>query len=475
MPEPRQRELRRELGVWAAAAIVIGTTIGSGIFLVPKTMILEAGSPKLVFAVWILGGLLSLFGALTYAELASRFPEAGGEYAYLKEAYGPFWGFTYGWLQTWVARSGAAATLATGFFYYLTHFFPGLDAIFLVLPVPIGPDWQPLEVRYGQILAIAVLCVLGVLNSMGVRLGAGVQIALTVLKVALILGVIAAGFLAGHGEAANYGGSIAVHQNTSAFLRFFAALVAALWAYDGWNTVAMVGSEVRDPDRNMPRALIGGILGIIAIYLAANAAYFYVLTPSDAAASDRIAAEMMRKAAGATGAGVVSLAAMISMFAALNGTVLGGSRIPFAMARDGLFFRAAGRIHPTRHTPSTAIWILTVSACVLVLSGRYEQLFTSVIFSSWILYAMAAASVFVFRRRDPRAGAAASASQRAYRTIGYPWTPALFVGTALILLGATLFQSPRESVLGLGIIVLGIPFYRYWRRNAGASGETGKA
>ena len=468
MSKPESGDLRRELGVWAAAAIVVGTTIGSGIFLVPKTMIQQVGSPGLVFAVWILGGLLSLFGALTYAELAARFPEAGGEYVYLRQAYGPFWGFTYGWLQTWVARSGAAATLATGFFYYLTHFFPALDGIFTVLPLPIGPDWQPLEIRYGQIVAIGVLCILGLLNTLGVRLGAGVQITLTVIKITLIVAVIAVGFIAGHGDASNYQASTPVQSSSGTFLRFAAALVAALWAYDGWNTVAMVGSEVKDPQRNMPRALIGGILGIIAIYLAANAAYFFVLSPAEAASSDRIAAEMMRKAVGGTGAGIVSLAAMISMFAALNGTLLGGSRIPYAMARDGLFFASAGKVHPLRHTPATAIWILTVTACVLVLSGRYEQLFTSVIFSSWILYAMATASVFVFRRRD------LVATAPAFAVIGYPWVPGLFVVTALVLLAATLFQSPRESLLGLGIIVLGIPFYRHWTKNRSPGRETNR-
>ena len=461
----KPEELKRELGVWAAAAIVVGTTIGSGIFLVPQTMIKEVGSPTLVFTVWIIGGLLSLFGALTYAELAARFPEAGGEYVYLRQAYGRFWGFTYGWLQTWVARSGSAATLATGFFVYLTHFFPALDRIFTILPLPIGPEWKPLEIRYGQILAIGVLCILGTLNTLGVRLGAVVQVTLTAIKVALILAVIAVGFIAGHGEVGNYRTAIVVQGNSSAFLRFFAALVAALWAYDGWNTVVMVGSEVRDPQRNMPRSLIGGILGIIAIYLAANAAYFFVLSPAEAAGSNRIAAEMMRKAVGATGAGIVSVAAMISMFAALNGTLLGGSRIPFAMARDGLFFASAGNIHPRFHTPASAIWILTATACLLVLSGRYEQLFTSVIFSSWILYAMAAASVFVFRSKYP-------GNHGGYLALGYPWVPGLFVATALVLLGATLLKSPRESVLGLGIIVLGVPFYRHWNRNSHKASET---
>jgi basic amino acid/polyamine antiporter, APA family len=457
-------ELRRELGVWAAIAIVIGTTIGSGIFLVPKTMIQQTGSPGMVFTVWILGGLLSLFGALTYAELASRFPEAGGEYIYLREAYGPFWGFTYGWLQTWVARSGACATLATGFFYYLTHFFPGLDGVVVTVPLPIGPGWAPLDIRWGQLIAIAVICLLGLLNTLGVRWGAGTQVALTVIKIGLIVLVICVGVFSGAGSTENYRGSIPTSGDSGLFLRFFAALVASLWAYDGWNTVAMVGGEVRDPARNMPRALIGGIAGIIVIYLAANLAYFYVLTPAQAGASERIAAEMMRRAVGDWGGNLVSFAAMISMFAALNGTLLGGSRIPYAMARDGLFFASAARIHDKFRTPAWAIGILTLTACVLVLSGRYEELFTSVIFSSWILYAMAAASVFVFHGRDrSRQG---SAGLSATRTIGYPWVPALFTGVAILLLGATLVQSPRESLLGLSVIILGVPFYRRWRNSS---------
>jgi APA family basic amino acid/polyamine antiporter len=416
-------------------------------------MINQMGSPALVFAVWIAGGLLSLFGALTYARLSTRFPEAGGEYVYLREAYGPFWGFTYGWLQTWVARSGACATLATGFFYYLGNFYPGLDRVLVTLPLPIGPGWAPLEIRYGQVIAIGVILILGVLNTLGVRLGAGVQVGLTAVKIALIAVVVLVGILSGAADAGNLQQSTPVSTSTGAFLRFFAALVAALWAYDGWNTVAMVGSEVRDPERNLPRSLIGGIAGIIVIYLAANAAYFLVLNPSEAASSDRIAATMMNRAVGSWGAGLVSFAAMMSMVAALNGTLLGGSRIPYAMARDRLFFPSAARIHPRFHTPAAAIWILTITACVLVLSGRYEELFTSVIFSSWILYAMAAASVFVFHRRD---GARSTANL---------WIPAIFTATAVILLGATLVQSPRESLLGLGIIVIGVPFYRHWRNS----------
>src|SRR5689334_1947111 len=265
-------ELKRVLGPWAAASIVVGTVIGSGIFLVPRAMIQRVGTPEMVFVVWVFGGLLSLAGALSYAELAAALPEAGGEYAYLREAYGPMWGFLYSWTQMWVAKSGSIATLGTGFFYYLTTFFPVLDGVFYTIHLPLGPGGGPLELRYGQLFAMALILSLGWLNYYGVKLGGNVQIAVTVIKVALIAFIIMAGLLFGTPHAA-----VAAAPSKLTVAGFFAALVAALWAYDGWNNVAMVASEVRDPQRNLPRALIWGTGAVIAIYLLANAAYFKVL------------------------------------------------------------------------------------------------------------------------------------------------------------------------------------------------------
>ncbi len=451
-------ELRRELGLWPAIAIVVGTVIGSGIFLVPKTMIQNVGSPEMVFAVWIFGGLLSLAGALTYAELAAALPEAGGEYVYLREAYGPFWGFLYGWTQMWVARSGSVATLATAFYLYLANFLPGLEQVIQKIPMPFG--LESLEVRSGQLLAIGVILTLAVINYFGVKVGGGVQVAVTALKVALIAGIIVAGLASGAGSTANYSAGLEIPVGVTGF---FAALVAALWAYDGWNNVNMVAAEIRQPQRNLPIALIGGTLAVIAIYLLTNVAYFYILSGPEVAASDRVAAEMMRRIAGASGADLVSVAAMISIFAALNGSILAGSRIPFAMARDGYFFSAFGRVHATHHTPSVAIFGLAAWAAILmIVGGRYDQLFTSVIFSSWILYGMAAASVLVLRRRRPE-------MERPYRTLGYPVVPALFVLVAAALIAATLMKSPRESIGGLLLIILGLPFYFRWKRQrAGA-------
>ena len=326
-------ELRRVLGPWAAASIVVGTVIGSGIFLVPRAMIQRVGTPQMVFVVWVFGGLLSLAGALSYAELAAALPEAGGEYAYLREAYGPMWGYLYSWTQMWVAKSGSIATLGTAFFYYLTNFFPELDGVFYTISLPLGPHGGPLEFRYGQLLAMALILALAWLNYYGVKLGGNVQVTVTVVKVALIGFIILAGL--GFGQSATQAAMPVTPLTTAGF---FAALVAALWAYDGWNNVAMVASEVRDPQKNLPRALIWGTLAVIGIYLLANWAYFHVLTAAEVGSTPRVAAEMMRRIMGAPGASAVSVAAMISIFAALNGSILTGSRVPYAAARDGYFF-----------------------------------------------------------------------------------------------------------------------------------------
>lgn len=445
-------ELKRDLGTWGAASIVVGTVIGSGIFLVPRAMIQRVGTVEMVFLVWIFGGLLSLAGALTYAELAAALPEAGGEYAYLREAYGPMWGFLYGWTQMWVAKSGSIATLATAFFYYLANFFPGLEAVVYRIPLPLGPEGGPLELRYGQFLAMALIMGLAWLNYYGVKLGGNIQIGVTIIKVALIFFIILVGLGFGQAHSAP---PTAVAPLTVA--GFFAALVAALWAYDGWNNVSMVASEIRNPQRNLPIALIWGTVAVIVIYLLANAAYFYVLSPAEVGSSTRVAAEMMRKILDGPGASAVSIAAMISIFAALNGSILSGSRVPYAAARDGYFFAPIARVNARYHTPGTSIMALSGWSALLVLSGRYEQLFTYVIFASWILYGMTTAAVLILRTKRPDL-------VRPYRTLGYPVVPILFVAVALMLVLSTLFDSPRESIMGIGLILLGLPFYLYWKK-----------
>jgi len=439
-------ELRRDLGLAAALAIVVGTVIGSGIFRVPQTMIQSVGTVQMVFIVWIVGGILSLAGALTYAELAAALPGAGGEYVYLTEAYGPMWGYLYSWTQLSVAKSGSIATLATAFFEYTAHFIPEFEKVWFTV--------GPLPIKYGQIFALFLILFLGLVNYFGVRIGGNVQIAVTVVKVGLIAFLILAGLLYSH--AAAHAEPMAAPPLQTGFI---AALVAALWAYDGWNNVGMVASEIRNPKRNLPLALIGGTLGVIAIYMLANWAYFRVLTPAEVAGHKLVAAEMMQRVQGPAGAAAVSIAAMISIFAALNGSILTGARVPYAAARDGLFFRSAARVHPAFHTPGVSIMMLTGWSCLLVLSGKYDDLYNFVIFGSWILYAMATASVFVLRRKRPDL-------PRPYKTLGYPIVPGLFLAGAAVLEVRTLIDKPRQAILGIVLMLLGLPLYFYWKKRA---------
>src|SRR4051794_12579221 len=448
--------LQRALGLPSAASIVVGTVIGSGVFLVPSAMIRSVGSVRELFVVWIVAGVLSLFGALTYAELAAAMPEAGGEYVYLGEAYGRFWGYLYGWTQFWVAKSGSIATLAAGFYTYLSAFVPGLAKPVLVTPFHIGPGWSLLEIRYGQLFAIAIILFLGVVNYYGVRSGGNLQVFVTVLKMTLIGGVILVGLGSGRGDWSHFSQAA---PSVGGIAGFFAAMVSALWAYDGWNNVSMVSSEIRDPQKNLPRSLIWGTVAVIVTYLLVNTAYFYILGPSEVAASGRVAADMMAHIYGLAAAGGVTVAVLLSIFAALNGSILSGARVPYAMARDGLFFRFQAFVHPQFRTPGNAVLSLCVWSCIVLLSGWYDDLYNFVIFGSWILYLLTAISVFVLRRKRPDL-------PRPYRVIGYPVVPVLFIGMAGLLLFNTILARPRESLMGLFVMAASIPFYFHWRKGS---------
>ncbi len=458
VPQTRSGEpgLRRALGLPSAASIVVGTVIGSGVFLVPSAMIRNVGSVRELFVVWIVAGVLSLFGALTYAELAAAMPEAGGEYVYLSEAYGQFWGYLYGWTQFWVAKSGSIATLAAGFYTYLSAFVPALAKPVLVTPFHIGPGGSLLEVRYGQLFAIAVILFLGVVNYYGVRSGGNLQVFVTVLKMVLIAGVVLVGLGSGRGDWSHFWQAA---PSVGGISGFFAAMVSALWAYDGWNNVSMVSSEIRDPQRNLPRSLIWGTVAVIVTYLLVNTAYFYILGPQEVAGSHRVAADMMARIYGTAAAGAVTVAVLLSIFAALNGSILSGARVPYAMARDGLFFKFQAHVHPQFRTPGNAVVSLCVWSCVVLLSGWYDDLYNFVIFGSWILYLLTAISVFVLRSKRP-------ALPRPYRVIGYPVVPVLFIGMAALLLGNTIVSRPRESLMGLFVMAVSIPFYFYWRKGS---------
>lgn len=280
------------------------------------------------------------------------------------------------------------------------------------------------------------------------------QVAVTALKIALIGAVIVAGLLSSKGSVANF--HVGMPADPGGVPGFFVALVAALWAYDGWNNAGMLGSEIEKPQRNLPLALISGTIAMIAIYLLTNLAYFYILSGPEVGGSMRVAADMMRRIMGGPGGAMVSVAAMISIFAALNGSILSGSRVPYAMARDGLFFNIFSRVNPTLRTPGPSIVLLGCWSSLILLSGQYKELYTLVIFPSWILYGMTAASVIVLRIRRPDLN-------RPYRVLGYPFVPAIFVLVAIALLYSTMQNSPRESWIGLVLIIVGMPFYFYWK------------
>jgi APA family basic amino acid/polyamine antiporter len=451
MTQPRP-ELARDLNLSHAGAVVVGTIIGSGIFLVPSEMMQAVGSARLVYLAWMVGGLLSFFGALTYAELGAMKPQAGGEYVYVRDAYGPLAGFLYSWTWFLIAKPGSIATITTGLVRIL-----GTFPAFSFFSHPLVSC--PLPINYGQLAAIAATVLISWLNYIGVRRAGEFQLLFTLLKVAIILGIVAVGFSYTGGTWANFATEFTGAKGGVA--GFFAALVAALWAYDGWNDLNMVAGEIRNPQRNIPLSLIWGVATVGALYILVNAAVQYVLPASAIAGSERPASDAVALVLGHLGASLVSAGMAISMLVTLNGTIMSGARVPFAMARDGYFFHAMAEVHPRFRTPSVAIVVQCGLAVVLLLlGGSFRQFFSLTIFAEWMFYMIAASTVFVFRRREPHA-------DRPYRVWGYPIVPALFVLVAAALLYYTFTDNLKSSVGGCVAILAGVPvFYIFARRRA---------
>ncbi|MFQ5777959.1 MAG: APC family permease, partial [Terriglobia bacterium] len=380
-----QPQLIRGLGLVGSSSIVVGTIIGTGIFLVPSTIARAVDSVGLVFAVWIVGGLLSLAGALSYAELGAALPQAGGEYVFLRRAYGPLWGFLFGWEQFVIGKTGSIATIATAFALFLGYFFGALSQE--VLRVPLGfTTWS---LTGAQMVSLAAIISLTVINYLGVIVGGAVQTFFTILKVAIILGLIVLGFSLGGGAGSNFSPFLAAPRGLGTFSAFGVALVAALWAYDGWNNLTMVAGEVRHPERNIPRALILGVLGVGGVYLLTNAVYFYILPLEAVQGSEQVAQDTARSFLGEWGGAAITVGALVSTFATLNAAILSGARVPYAMARDGLFFRFMAQVHPVHRTPAKALLLQAAFACLIVLIfGSFERSFTYTIFGLWIFYGM---------------------------------------------------------------------------------------
>lgn len=428
MQEPA---LKRTLGFVDSTVIVVGTVIGSAIFLVPNSVAASLPSSPLILTVWILTGVLSFFGALAFAELGAMLPATGGQYVYLREAYGPLTGFVSGWALFMVIQTGSLATLAAGFSIYLAYFVP-------------------LSAGGAKAASVLLIAALTIVNYRGVRLGVGVQRLFTFLKLAGLAIIVSSAFLApAHAPQA------AAVADPFSWSRFGVAMIACLWAYEGWNSLSFVAGEVERPSRNVPLALGVGVATLIAVYLAANLAYLRMMPVAEIAATSRVSARSAEISLGAIGATLVSLTILVSIVGSANGSAMTSARIYFAQARDGLFFGALGRVHPRFETPHVALAVQGVWASVLAVSGSYERLFSYVVFTAWIFYGMSALAVIVLRRRWPD-------RPRPYRMWGYPATPLLFAGVAFWFVVNTIVTTPRSSLIGLAIVATGIPAYYLW-------------
>ena len=442
-----QPQLLRALGLWETTAIAMGIMIGTAVFIVPAEITREVGSPRAALAVWAVGGVLSLFGALSFAELAAMMPQAGGQYVYLREAYGSLVAFLCGWTFFLAAQSGGISVLAVGFAQYLGEFFP------------LSP-WQQKAAAAASILLFTAI------NYRGVREGGIVQSLLAGLKVGAIVALISLGYLLVNGPPQGVA-ALPAPTGTGFVASFGVAMVAALWAYEGWNTCTFAAGEVKRPERNLPLALILGTAGVIVIYLGLNLVYYHVLTLPEIAQSPRVAADAAVRIFGRVGSYLVALAIIISTLGSINGSVLAAPRVYYAMAQDGLFFRWCAAVHPRYRTPHLALLLQGGWAVLLVAWGTYEQLFTYVVFVAWVFYALTAFAVIVLRRKMPDL-------PRPYRVSGYPFVPIGFVLAATWFLANALIERPVESGIGSLIVLLGIPVYLIWRRRLATGATKGK-
>jgi basic amino acid/polyamine antiporter, APA family len=429
-------DLPRKLGLLEATSIVIGTLIGAGIFIVPGAIARDLPSSPMILVVWIITGVISLFGALAYAELGAMMPHSGGQYVYLREAYGTLPAFVCGWAFFLVIQSGSIATVSVGFSLYLSYLLPGVAGL---------SRWAP----------VALIAILTFINYRGIKAGAFVQVLFTILKIGGLALLIGSAFSYKAGPGIDWtvsASAFSVHGLGLAMLGCFVA-------YDGWHVIAFIAGEVREPRRNLPLALGLGVLSSVAIYVLANIAYMKLLSLPEIAASERVAATAAERSMGPVGATLMTLTIILSSIGSANGSILTAPRIYFAQARDGLFFRQLASIHPKYETPHISILVQGVWTSLLALSGSYEALFSYVIFASWVVHAMTVLGVVILRRKRPDV-------ERPYRMWGYPVAPFLFVAFALAFVVNTLVGRPGSSLMGALIILSGVPVYYFWRSRA---------
>lgn len=469
IPPTRDFTLIRGLGLIAATSIVIGNVIGTGVFLKSRVMTCNVGTPGRVIGVWLVAGLLSLAGAVTYAELAAIWPRAGGEYVFIREAYNSRLAFLYGWMRFFVASAGSIAALAVGFAIFINVLLGGkLDVTYFTF------DLRGYEINFGgiQVIALTAIAFVTLINCASVSLGGKFASALTALKVGVVLALGMGVLLFAPGDwthflSSNQGGTC---EGVAAAARggsagFAAAMLGALWAYNGWNEMTFVAGEVKNSQRNIPIALGCGMAIVGVLYIFVNSTYFYVLTPTEIAnvpATSSVAAVVAQTFLGPVAVSLIAAAMLTSTFGALHISNMASARVPYAMACDGLFFKHLARCSERTHVPVRALIAQGLWASVLALSGSYDTLTDYVIFANWIFFGLVIASVFIIRRRMPEV-------ERVYRAWGYPWIPILFLLTTAWLLITTLITAPVRSLIGLGLVALGVPVYYYQSRRKDGS------
>ena len=428
--------LPRSLGVWSAMAVLVGSTIGSGIFRVPSTVAEATGAVGAAGLLWILGGLIALTGALTIAELATMYPRSGGVFVYIREAWGPLPAFLFGWTELIVIRPSALGAIAMIFAEYTRTFF----------------DLGEAGVRIVAALAIAVLALT---NYRSLLWAAVIENTTTAAKVLALVGLAVIAFLFGD-LAAGALGSGDLSFSPISWGGFGVALIAVMWTYDGWADLTFIAGEVKDPGRTLPRALLGGTAVIMVVYLLVNLAYLWVLTLDEMAGSTLVAADTATRIFGRAGAAAVGSLVMLSAFGALTGSMMTGPRIFWAMADDDLFFRPIAKVHPKYGTPHVAIILAALLGIGYVMIRTFEQLADAFILGIWPFYALAVGAVFILRRRRPDA-------DRPYRTIGYPIVPLIFLVASIGMLGNAVVEQPVSTLIGFGIILAGVPVYYLWK------------
>ncbi|MBZ5496465.1 MAG: amino acid permease [Acidobacteriia bacterium] len=461
MQESTQPQLVRALGLREAIAIQMGMIIGSGIFVVPATIAGRLHALGPILLVWVLGGLLILFGALTLAELSSILPQAGGPYVYLRHGFGSVWAFMFSWNHFFINTAGSVAAIAVAFATYLGHFIPALSPQRPFL----SSHWvwfgRPMSFTVGwvQIAAMATIALVTFINVRGVKLGGWVMNFFTAAKVSALAALILAVVFSGKGRMANLSPIWPDSWTSELTAGLGLSMISVLWAYDGWITVTLTAGEIKNPQRNVPLSLVTGTLSVIALYVAANLAYVYVLPLPAMAGSPRVAADVAGEVLGPLGVLLIIAGILCSTFGTIHGCVLGGPRCIYAAGADGTFSRSFGKVHKRFHTPAVAIVTLGVWGGLLTLSGTYDQITSYVVFGSWGFYALTALSVMALRRKMPQ-------SPRPYRAWGYPYTTLLFVAVTGWFLGNTLVRDPRNAIIGIVLLLISLPFYYHWTRKA---------